>query len=118
MRYLNGLSVEWAAATIAALYKARWDVEIFFKQLKQNLLVKTFTATSENAVKCQIYIALITYLFLELIRGCIAKGKQAFSNLCEKIRFCLTYYHSLNYVCNEIKGGAVKARAKPSPSIR
>jgi hypothetical protein len=107
-------NLEWAAATIAALYKARWDVEIFFKQLKQNLLVKTFTGTSENAVKSQIYIALITYLLLELIRRCIAIGAQAFSNLCEKIRFCLTYYHSLAYVCNEIKGGAVKAREKPA----
>jgi IS4 transposase len=46
--------LKWAASTIAALYKARWDVEIFFKQLKQNLLVKTFTGTSENAVKSQI----------------------------------------------------------------
>lgn len=110
--------LEWAAATIAALYKARWDVEIFFKQLKQNLLVKTFTGTSENAVKSQIYIALITYLLLELIRRCIAKGTQAFSNLCEKIRFCLTYYHSLDYVCNQIKGGAVKARAKPQTPNR
>lgn len=105
--------LDWAASTIAALYKARWDVEIFFKQLKQNLLVKTFTGTSENAVKSQIYIALITYLLLELIKRCIAKGVMAFSNLCEKIRFCLTYYHSLDYVCNQIKGGAVKARGKP-----
>jgi hypothetical protein len=106
--------LRWAASTIAALYKARWDVEIFFKQLKQNLLVKTFTGTSENAVKSQIYIALITYLLLELIKRCIAKGAQAFSNLCEKIRFCLTYYHSLDYVCNQIKEGAVKARGKPN----
>lgn len=110
--------LEWAASTIAALYKARWDVEIFFKQLKQNLLVKTFTGTSENAVKSQIYIALITYLLLELIKRCIAKGAQAFSNLCEKIRFCLTYYHSLEYVCNHIKEGAVKARGKPNKPNR
>lgn len=106
--------LKWAASTIAALYKARWDVEIFFKQLKQNLLIKTFTGTSENAVKSQIYIALITYLLLELIKRCIAKGAQAFSNLCEKIRFCLTYYHSLDYVCNQIKEGAVKVRGKPN----
>ena len=104
--------LEWAAATIAVLYKARWDVETFFRQLKQNLLVKTFTGTSQNAVKSQIYIALITYMLLELIRRCIAKGTKAFSNLCEKIRFCLTYYHSLDYVCNQIKEGAVKARGK------
>lgn len=110
--------LKWAASTIAALYKARWDVEIFFKQLKQNLLIKTFTGTSENAVKSQIYIALITYLLLELIKRCIAKGVQAFSNLCEKIRFCLTYYHSLDYVCNQIKEGAVKARGKPDKPNR
>lgn len=110
--------LKWAASTIAALYKARWDVEIFFKQLKQNLLIKTFTGTSENAVKSQIYIALITYLLLELIKRCIAKGAQAFSNLCEKIRFCLTYYHSLDYVCNQIKEGAVKVRGKPNKPNR
>jgi len=110
--------LKWAASTIAALYKARWDVEIFFKQLKQNLLVKTFTGTSEKAVKSQIYIALITYLLLELIKRCVAKGVQAFSNLCEKIRFCLTYYHSLDYVCNQIKEGAVKARGKPDKPNR
>ena len=106
--------LEWEAATIAALYKARWDVELFFKSLKQNLLVKTFTGTSENAVKSQIYIALITYLLLVLIRRCVAKTKHSFSNLCEKIRFCLTYYHTLAYVCNQIKEGAIKARSKIS----
>ena len=93
-------------------------MEIFFKQLKQNLLVKTFTGTSEKAIKSQIYIALITYLLLELIKRCIAKGAQAFSNLCEKIRFCLTYYQSLDYVCNQIKKGAVKARGKPNKPNR
>jgi Transposase DDE domain/Domain of unknown function (DUF4372) len=105
--------LEWSAATIAALYKARWDVEIFFKQIKQNLMIKTFLGTSENAVKSQIYIALIAFLLVELIRRCIAKKTHAFSSMCEKIRFCLTYYHSLDYVCNEIKSGAVKARKKP-----
>ncbi len=76
------------------------------------------SGTSENAVKSQIYIALITYLLLELIKRCIAKGAQAFSNLCEKIRFCLTYYHSLDHVCNQIREGAVKARGKLNPPTR
>jgi len=52
---------------IADLYKKRWDIELFFKALKQNLQVKIFIETSENAVKSQIYIALICYLLLELI---------------------------------------------------
>src|SRR5665213_1502044 len=61
-------NMTWKASTIAALYKRRWDIEIFFKQLKQNLNVKTFTGTSENAVKSQIFVALIAYLLLELLR--------------------------------------------------
>jgi hypothetical protein len=78
-------------------------VEISFKQLNQNRLAKTFKSTSEIAAKSQTYIAFITYLLLKSTKRCIAKGAQAFSNLCEKIRFCLTYYH--DYVCNQIKEG-------------
>ena len=46
--------LRWAASTIAALYKARWDVEIFFKQLKQNFPLKYFLGDNENAIKIQI----------------------------------------------------------------
>jgi IS4 transposase len=46
--------LDWQYNTIAALYKKRWDIELFFKALKQNLQVKTFWGTSENAVKSQI----------------------------------------------------------------
>ena len=84
-------NMTWKASTIAALYKRRWDIEIFFKQLKQNLNVKTFIGTSENAVKSQIFVALIAYLLLELLRRVKAKGKTAFSNFVEKIRICLCY---------------------------
>lgn len=79
--------LNWAASPIAALYKARWDVEIFLKQLKQNLLLKTFTGMSGNTVKSQIYIALITYLLLEFIKHCVAKRAKAFSNLYNKYDF-------------------------------
>lgn len=57
-----------ATATICALYKARWDVELFFKTLKQNLRIKKFLGTSENAVKAQIWVALIAYLLVMLLR--------------------------------------------------
>lgn len=98
--------LEWEYNTIAELYKKRWDIELFFKALKQNLQVKTFWGTSENAVKSQIYVALICYLLLELIRRTISKTDIAFSNLVEKIRFCLYLYLTLDYVCNEVKSGA------------
>lgn len=105
-------NLEWKASTIAALYKRRWDIETFFKLLKQNLNVKTFVGTSQNAVKSQIYIALITYLLLELLRRVKAKGKTAFSNFVEKIRICLCYYLTLDYVIQRIQPYA--RRIKPA----
>ncbi len=100
--------LDWEYNTIAELYKKRWDIELFFKAIKQNLQVKTFWGTNENAVKSQIYVALISYLLLELIKRTIVKGTIAFSNLSEKIRFCLYHYLSLDYVCNEVREGVRK----------
>lgn len=56
------------AKTIADLYKQRWQVELFFKWIKQNLRIKTFYGTSENAVKTQIWIAVSTYLMVAIIK--------------------------------------------------
>ena len=57
-----------SAKTIADIYKARWDIELFFKWIKQNLKIKKFIGTTENAVKIQIWTALIVFLLLEYIR--------------------------------------------------
>lgn len=57
-----------SAETIAALYKARWEIELFFKWIKQNLKVKSFYGTSSNAVKTQIWIAMIVYLILAILK--------------------------------------------------
>ena len=73
-------NLEWSGRTIADLFKKRWDIELFFKAIKQNLQIKTFVGTSENAVKSQIYIDLITYLLMQLISRTIAKKTHAFSN--------------------------------------
>jgi hypothetical protein len=54
--------------TIAALYKARWEIELFFKWIKQNLKIKTFLGTSPNAVKTQIWIAMVVYLVLAILK--------------------------------------------------
>lgn len=110
--------LDWTARTIADLYKKRWDIELFFKAIKQNLQIKTFVGTSENAVKSQIYIALITYLLLQLIVRTIAKKKHAFSNFVEKIRICLSFYLTLDYVCNQVGEGAKKIRGKPQSYLR
>ena len=56
------------AVTIAALYKARWQVELFFKWIKQHLRIKNFYGTSENAVKTQIWIAVSVYVLIAIIK--------------------------------------------------
>lgn len=56
------------ALEIADLYKKRWQIELFFKWVKQNLRIKKFLGTSENAVRIQIIIALITYLILRILQ--------------------------------------------------
>jgi hypothetical protein len=56
------------ALTICSLYKRRWDVELFFKWIKQHLRIKRFFGTSENAVKTQIWIAVSTYVLIAIIR--------------------------------------------------
>jgi len=56
------------ALTIAALYKNRWQVELFFKWIKQHLRIKRFLGTSENAVKTQIWCAVSTYVLIAIIK--------------------------------------------------
>ena len=56
------------ATTIAALYKSRWQIELFFKWIKQHLRIKTFYSTSQNAVKSQIWIAISVYLLVAIIK--------------------------------------------------
>ena len=53
---------------IAALYKHRWKIELFFKWIKQHLKIKSFWGTTENAVKTQVYTAVITYTLVAMIR--------------------------------------------------
>jgi len=60
---------KYSASTIAYIYKKRWEIELFFKWIKQNLKIKTFFGTSENAVKTQIWVAMIYYLLLRYIQG-------------------------------------------------
>jgi len=57
-----------SAETIAALYKQRWQVELFFKWIKQHLRIKAFFGTSENAVKTQIWIAIATYVLIAIAK--------------------------------------------------
>lgn len=60
--------LDWAASTISAIYKDRWQIELFFKALKQNLKIKRFYGTSRNAVYTQIWIALIAFLLFCILK--------------------------------------------------
>lgn len=59
---------QWAASTIASIYKDRWQIELFFKTLKQQLKVKSFVGTSKNALLSQLWVALIAYLLLSYLK--------------------------------------------------
>ena len=84
--------------------------------IKQNLQIKTFLGTSPNACKSQIFIALICYLLLEIIRRTMSKTKHNFGHFVTLIRVCLTQYNRLGYIVNEIKIGvraAIKRQHSP-----
>ena len=83
-----------AASTIAAIYKDRWQVELFFKALKQTLKVKTFLGTSANAVKTQIWTALIAMLILKYLQMKSSFG-WSLSNLAALLRQQLFIFRDL-----------------------
>ena len=82
------------ASTIAAIYKDRWQIELFFKALKQNMKVKTFVGTSANAVKIQIYTALIVMLILRFLQ-LQSRFKWSLSNLVALLRMNLFTHRDL-----------------------
>ncbi len=89
-------NLKFGATTIAAMYKQRWQVELFFKQIKQNLKIKSFVGTSENAVKTQIYCALCAIVLMNYMKS-ISDSKRAackeksfsFSNMVSLLRISL-----------------------------
>jgi len=88
---------------VSAIYKLRWQIELLFKQLKQNFPLKYFLGDNENAIKIQIYCALIANLLMTVIQKKLNKS-WAFSNL---VSFCkihlFNYIHLLNFLENPDK---------------
>jgi hypothetical protein len=88
---------------VAAIYKLRWQIEILFKQIKQNFPLKYFLGDNENAIKIQIYCTLIANLLMTVIQKSL-KRRWAFSNL---VSFCkihlFNYIHLLNFLENPDK---------------
>ena len=92
--------LEFGASTIAAIYKQRWAIELFFKALKQNLKVKTFVGTSENALRIQIWTALIAILLLKWLHH-LSKAGWSLSNLAAMLRLNLLTYRALQEWLND-----------------
>jgi len=69
------------ALTIAQIYKQRWQVELFFKWIKQHLRIKRFLGTSENAVKTQIWIAVSIYVLVAIVRKRLGLGASLYQIL-------------------------------------
>ena len=86
--------MHFGASTIAAIYRERWQIELFFKALKQNLKIKTFVGTSANAVRIQIWTALIAILLLKILQFKSTFG-WALSKLVALLRWNLFTYRNL-----------------------
>lgn len=99
----------FAPATIAQIYKRRWQIEGLFKRIKQNYPLRYFLGDNENAIKIQIWCALIADLLLKYIQK-TAKKRWAFSNLAAMVRLHLmTYIHLINFL-NDPEKAILKER--------
>jgi hypothetical protein len=81
-------NLEWSAASIVELYRCRWQIEVFFKQIKQTLQLADFLGTSANAVRWQVWTALLVYLLLRYL-GFVSQWSHSFSRLFTLLRAAL-----------------------------
>jgi len=84
MEFLSN-NLEWSAQSIVDLYKCRWQIEVFFKQIKQTLQLADFVGHSANAVKWQIWTALLTYVLLRYM-AYVSRWEQSFARLWGLVR--------------------------------
>jgi len=84
----------FGATTIANIYKDRWEIELFFKALKQNLKIKSFVGTTENALHIQIWTALIALLLIKWLHH-LSQANWSFSNMATLLRLNLFSYRDL-----------------------
>lgn len=80
--------LDWSAQTIADLYRCRWQIEVFFKQIKQTLQLADFLGQSANAVRWQVWMALLVYVLLRFL-ACVAEWTHSFTRLWALVRTAL-----------------------------
>ena len=103
-------NMEWAPMSICDLYKSRWAIEVFFKQMKQTLKLKDFLGNSESAVHWQIWMAMLAYVLLRFIKHA-SKWTGSFSRLFTCIRAALWCRGDLYKLLDQ----CLKRRTKPRP---
>jgi hypothetical protein len=92
--------LDFGATTISAIYRNRWQIELFFKALKQNLEIRTFVGTTENALRLQIWTALIALLLLRWLHH-LSRARWSLSNLASMLRLNLFTYRDLTDWIND-----------------
>ena len=104
---------EWSPYSICELYLARWGIEVFFKEIKQTLQLTDFFGTSENAIKWQIWTALLTYLPLRL-NAWLGGWKRSFRRFFTLVKGVLWSQKRLSSLISLIE----KKEQETSPPIR
>lgn len=106
-----------AASTIAEVYKDRWQIEVFFKLIKQNLKIKSFIGASANAVWTQIWTAMIAMLLIRFLQ-LKSKAKWSFSNLVYFLRMNLLVYRDLwGWLDNPFTAPPPPPESPPPPQL-
>ena len=107
-------NTQWAASSICDLYKSRWGIEVFFKEIKQTLQLADFIGYNENAVRWQIWIALLVYILLRFVAW-QGRWKHTFTRLFTVLRgvlwSCVDMFSVLS--CCGTAHGALRIRAAP-----
>ena len=93
-------NLEWAASSICDLYKARWNIEVFFKQIKQTLQLADFLGHSRQAIQWQIWTALLMYVLLRFLHA-MSDWSHSFTRLFTCLRAVLWQRRDLlDYLCS------------------
>ena len=110
--------MEMSAEDIVAIYRKRWEIELLFKQIKQNFPLRYFYGESANAIKIQIWVTLIANLLLSVLQSTL-KRRWSFSGLATIVRIVLMYYLNLEKFLNRPDAdlNIMLAEASESPPL-
>ena len=114
MEFLSN-NLEWSATSLVELYRCRWQIEVFFKQIKQTLQLADFLGTSANAVRWQVWTALLVYLLLRYL-AFLSNWSHSFSRLFTVLRAALwKKWDGLSLLrCYGTAGGHFRYLASPA----